>query len=81
MVEVHLVVSQEQQRLAMLGMAPTEFDILIAETDEFVGVIEPTDIGYMFTDTFGHLTMFDDYESVNDVYHCVYEMFNPPVMN
>ncbi len=77
MVDIHIVVPKEQQALARNGITPSEFDVLAVGNDEFLGVIEPTDSGYMFTDSFGHLTVFEAVADVTEVFKAVDDMFNP----
>lgn len=66
MVNLVLTVPEEFKILDRLGVPAREWDIKLTN-GTFVGVIELIDDGYMYTDSFGHLTSFVEGETFGEV--------------
>ena len=81
MFEIHMVVPMKQQALARLGVPPTEWDVMAVGTDEFLGVIEWFEDGYMFTDSFGKQTAYTDDQSMPEIFQEVTRLFSPEVVH
>lgn len=79
--EIHLTTPMEAQAQARLGIPPAEWDVKTVETNQLLGVIEVCDDGYMFTDTFGHLTEYMNGEELLEVYNQVVELFTNTTLN
>lgn len=79
--QIHFTVPFEAQKAARLGMPVTEWDARTVIGDTLMGVVESSDVGYMFTDTFGHLTTFEDGEEIHEVFAWVAESLNPTTVN
>lgn len=79
--QIHLTTPMEAQAQARLGIPPAEWDVKTVETNQLLGVIEVCDDGYMFTDTFGHLTEYMNGEELLEVYNQVVELFTNTTLN
>lgn len=79
-VAIHLVAPEEKQSLARLGVPVNEWDVKTID-GTFLGVVETSDEGFMYTDTFGHMTVFFDGETLMEVTAWVNESVNQPVLN
>lgn len=79
--QIHLTMPLEAQAQARLGIPPAEWDVKTVKTDQLLGVIEVCDDGYMFTDTFGHLTEFMNGEELLEVYSWVVDSFKNATLN
>lgn len=72
MIDIH-VISKDTKSLHI-----QEWDVKTIN-GTFLGVIEEVDEGYVFTDSFGHGTLFLDGESILEVSKWVGEDFNRPL--
>ncbi len=79
--QIHLTTPFESQELARLGIPLKEWDVKTVENNQLLGVIEVFDDGYMFTDTFGHMTEFLDGEEIPEVFNWVAGSFNNATRN
>lgn len=79
-VAIHLVVPEEKQNLARLGTPINEWDVKTID-GTFLGVVETCDDGFMYTDSFGHLTTFFEGESIVEVTVWISNSLNKPLMN
>ncbi len=79
-VAIHFVAPEEMQNLARLGVPVNEWDVKTIN-GTFIGVVETCDDGFMYTDSFGHLTTFFDGETLMEVTVWVNESVNQPVLN
>lgn len=66
MIDLVLTVPEEFELLDRLGVPPREWDVKM-NNGTFIGVIEICDDGFMYTDSFRHLTTFFEGESFNEV--------------
>lgn len=71
---VHIM-AQDPERLHVQEWNVTAID------GTFLGVIEEVDDGYMYTDSFRHLTTFFEGESFYEVGNWVADSFNPLVVH
>lgn len=79
--QIHLTTPLDAQAQARLGIPPAEWDVKTVETDQLLGVIEVFVDGYMFTDTFGHMTEFMNGEELLEVYNRVVDLFTNATLN
>lgn len=66
MINFRLECPKEFESLARLGVPPVEWDVKLSD-GTFAGVLEIVDDGFMYTDSFRHLTVFFDGESFSEV--------------
>ena len=74
MIDIH-VIAKEQ-----LSLHIQEWDVKTID-GTFLGVIEEYEDGYVYTDSFGHLTTFFEGEGLIEVCKWVADSFNKPLIN
>ena len=79
-VAIHLVAPEEKQNLARIGVPVNEWDVKTID-GTFLGVVESCDEGFMYTDSFKHLTTFFEGESIMEVTVWINDSINQPAMN
>jgi len=62
-------------------LPPSEWDVRTIVGGRFLGVIEDSDDGFMFTDSFGHLTTFFDGEEMLEVMRWVDRSINERIVH
>lgn len=81
MINIHTTTPFEIQEQAVRGIPIREWDVRTVIGDNFLGVIEDSDEGYMYTDSFGHLTTFNDGEEMSEVIQWVFDSINQNLVN
>ncbi len=66
MIEIFMTPPFGDQK-TVLGLPRNDWDVRTIVGGQFLGVIEDSDNGFMFTDCFGHLTTFFDGEEMLEV--------------